>query len=373
MARNRISRRAFLTTGAVGVVGGSAMLGGVRGVAQEAAAPEERNKRDGMRYRVLGRTNLLVSELSMGGLGATAEVLSGALDKGVNLLHTAQAYDQGNSFVQAAQVLPDRRGEVFLAIKPVADVDTFSACLAALKVESVDIVCHATDKVDDAVDQNGALREGFQALKDRGLARFLALTAHSAVGPVAQAAVESGVWDCIMPKYSLDLRGELAPVVDAAHEKKVGVLGIKALAGTQGDQTKTAFQTAFDKPGLTTVVKGLPSLESLEALVSAVNERPTAEEHARLWQQRIDRRSETCAMCSNCSGCPNGLAVEEMVMCVLYYDRDLNLPGHARQVYRELRPEQTALACANCGACERACPNRLPVRDILRQAHERFA
>ena len=43
MARNRISRRAFLTTGAVGVVGGSAMLGGVRGVAQETAAPEERN------------------------------------------------------------------------------------------------------------------------------------------------------------------------------------------------------------------------------------------------------------------------------------------------------------------------------------------
>jgi len=371
MARDRVSRRGFFKTGAIGVIGGSALLSASAGV--QEAAPEERNKRDGMRYRVLGRTNLLVSELSMGGLGLTAQVLSAALDKGVNLVHTAQGYDQGGSFAQASQVLPDRRNEVFVAIKPVADVDAFSACLAALKVEHVDLVCHATDKVEDAKDENGAIRQRFQALKDRGLARFLGITAHSQVGAVAQAAVESGVWDFIMPKYSPDVRAEVAAAVDAAHDKKVGVLGMKSLAGTQGDQVKTAFQTALDKPGLTTVVKGLPSFEMLEMLVKAMNERPTAEAQARLWQQVIDRRSETCAMCSKCTGCPQGLAVEEMVMCLLYYDRELGLPGHARQVYRELRPEQTALACANCGTCERACPNRLPIRQIIRTAHDRYA
>ncbi len=344
-----------------------------KALAQEAAEPEARNKRDGMKYRVLGRTNLLVSELSMGGLGATAEVLSAAIDKGVNLFHTGAAYDGGNSFAEAAKVLPDRRDEVFLAVKGLAGVEQFNGWLTTLKTDHVDIVFHATDRVEDVTDQDGAIRARFQALKEAGLARFLGVTAHSNVGAVCEAAVQSGHWDAIMPKYALDLRQEVVPAVDAAPEKRVGVLAMKALAGAQGADRKTAFQTALDKPGLTAVLKGLPSFEMLETLIEAVNSRPTADEQASLWQNAVARRSETCGMCSRCNGCPQGLAVEETVMCLLYYDRELDAPGHARQVYRSLRPEQTALACGNCGTCEKVCPNNLPVREIMREAHARFA
>ncbi len=44
---------------------------------------------------------------------------------------------------------------------------------------------------------------------------------------------------------------------------------------------------------------------------------------------------------------------QETVMCLLYYERELDDRDHARRVYRSLRPEQTALACGNCGTCER--------------------
>jgi predicted aldo/keto reductase-like oxidoreductase len=373
MARNRLSRRSFFKTGAVGLAGAGSALSMGRALAQEAAEPEARNRRDGMRYRVLGRTNLLVSELSMGGQQATAGVLSAALDKGVNLFHTAIAYDGGNSFVEAAKVLPDRRDEVFLAVKGLTSVDQFSEWLNTLKTDRADIVCHPTSDEQDALDQTGRRREQFQALKDAGLVRFLVLTAHSNVGPVSAAAVQSGHWDAIMPQYGLALRQEVMPAVDAAHEKGVGVLGMKTLAGAQGEDRKTALQTALDKPGLTTVLKGLPSFEFLDMLVAAVNARPTAEEQASLWRNAVARRSETCAMCSKCNGCPQGLAVQETVMCLLYYDRELNDARHARQVYRSLRPEQTALACGNCGTCERVCPNDLPIREIMREAHGKFA
>lgn len=373
MARDRVSRRSFFRTGAVGLAGaGSALVIG-RTAAQEATEPEARNRREGMRYRVLGRTNLLVSELSMGGLGATAEVLSAAIDKGVNLFHTGVAYDGGNSFAEAAKVLPDRREEVFLAVKGLAGVEQFQGWLTVLKTDHVDIAFHATDRIEDAADQDGAIRARFQALKEAGLARFLGVTAHSNVGPVCEAAVQSGHWDVIMPKYALDLRPEVVPAIDAAHQKGVGALAMKTLAGARGADAKTAFQTALDRPGLTAVLKGLPSFEMLDILVEAVNSRPTAEEQASLWRNAVARRSETCAMCSRCNGCPQGLAVEETVMCLLYYDRDLDAPGHARQVYRSLRPEQTALACGDCGACERVCPNDLPIRQIMREAHSKFA
>jgi len=373
MARDRMSRRSFVKTGVVGLAGAGTALTTAKALTQEAAEPEVRNQRDGMRYRVLGRTNLLVSELSMGGLQATAGVLSAALDKGVNLFHTAIAYDGGNSFAEAATVLPDRRDEVFLAVKGLVSVDQFNEYLTTLKTDHADIVFHPTSAEAEALDADGKLREAFQALKDAGLARFLGLTVHSNVGPVAQAAVQSGHWDAIMPKYTLPLRPEVVPAIDAAPGKGVGVLSMKTLGGTSGDDMKTALQTALDKPGLTTVLKGLPSLELLDTLVEAVNSRPTAAEQASLWRNAVAVRGVTCGMCSKCSACPQGLEVEETVMCLLYYDRELGDPGYAQQVYRSLPPERTALACANCGTCERVCPHDLPVREIMREVHSRYA
>ncbi len=365
----RVTRRSFLKTGAVGLVGAGAILSGAGLEAQ--AAPETRNKREGMRYRVLGRTNLLVSELSMGGLGAKAEVIGAALDKGVNLIHSAAGY--GDSFDQIAKVLPDRRNDVFLAIKPVGGVDELKQLLARLKTDHVDIVLHATDKVEEAQDANGAIRQRFQALKDAGLARFLGITCHSNVGAVAMAAAQAGHWDVVMAKYGMDLRAEVGPAVDQAHEKQVGVLAMKALPKAPDDAVKTAFQTALDKPGLTSVVKGLPSLELLETLTAAVKARPAEGDHAALRRHMIAQRASTCAMCSKCSACPQQVAVEQSLICLLYYDRQLGEKQYARQVYAEIPRACTVEGCRDCGTCEKVCPNGLPVRRLLREAHAQLA
>ena len=365
----RVSRRSFIKTGAVGLVGAGAILGGAGLEAQ--AAPETRNKREGMRYRVLGRTNLLVSELSMGGLGANAEVIAAALDKGVNLIHTNVGYP--NSFDAIAKVLPDRRNEFFLAIKGVSTVDQFKQWLATLKTDRADIVFHPTDKVEEAQDADGAIRQRFQALKDAGLVRFLGLTCHSNVGAVATAALEAGHWDVVMAKYGMDLRAEVGPVVDQAHEKQVGVLAMKALPNASGDVMKTAFQTALDKPGLTSVLKGMPTFELLESLTAALKARPAEGDHAALRQHMIAQRASTCAMCSKCSACPQQVAVEESLVCLLYYDRQLGEKQYARQAYAAIPRACTVEACRDCGACEEVCPNGLPVRRLLREAHAQLA
>jgi predicted aldo/keto reductase-like oxidoreductase len=191
-------------------------------------------------------------------------------------------------------------------VKGLTSVDQFSQWLTTLKTDHADIVFHPTSNEQDALDQEGRRLEQFQALKDAGLVRFLGLTAHSNVGAVSAAAVQSRHWDAIMPQYGLALRQEVMPAVDAAQGNSVGVLGMKTLAGARGEDIKTAFQTALDKPGLTTVLKGLPSFELLDMLVAAVNGRPTAEEQASMWRNAVARRSETCAMCSKCNGCPRG-------------------------------------------------------------------
>jgi predicted aldo/keto reductase-like oxidoreductase len=365
--RRALSRRAFVAAGATGLAGAGLAAHAIPNLPERPKpAPESRNQREGMRYRLLGRTNLLVSVLSHGGEQLRADVFSAALDRGVNLLHIAQEY--AGSFDEAAKVLPQRRGELFLAIKHVTPVDQFKGWLSRLKTDHADLVFHPTDRPDDARDQTGAIRERFLALRDAGLVRFLGITCHSNVAAVGRAAVEAGHWDAIMPQFGPGLRAEVGPVVDDAHEREMGVLGMKALANTTGDARKTAFQTALERRGLTSVLKGLPDFELLDMLVRAVGEQPDAEQQAALWRHVLAQRSETCWMCSRCAACPQGIAVEESLKCLLYYDRQLGHASYARQVYAALPRERTVAACVGCGTCERLCPNGLPVRDLLREA-----
>jgi aryl-alcohol dehydrogenase-like predicted oxidoreductase len=81
-----------------------------------------------MRYRKLGKTNLNVSEVSLGAwqIGAdwgnvsendAIRTLHAALDHGVNFVDTADVYGDGRSERLIAQVLADRKEEVHVATK----------------------------------------------------------------------------------------------------------------------------------------------------------------------------------------------------------------------------------------------------------------
>jgi aryl-alcohol dehydrogenase-like predicted oxidoreductase len=81
-----------------------------------------------MRYRKLGKTNLEVSEVSLGawqigeGWGSVSDedaiqTLHAALDHGVNFIDTADVYGDGRSERFIARVLADRKEEVHVATK----------------------------------------------------------------------------------------------------------------------------------------------------------------------------------------------------------------------------------------------------------------
>ena len=81
-----------------------------------------------MHYRKLGKTNFQVSEVSLGAwqIGAgwgdisnedAIRVLNAAIENGVNFIDTADVYGDGRSERIIAQVLGDRKEEVFVATK----------------------------------------------------------------------------------------------------------------------------------------------------------------------------------------------------------------------------------------------------------------
>ncbi|MFK3981645.1 aldo/keto reductase [Micromonospora sp. NPDC050397] len=87
-----------------------------------------------MKYRLMGRTGLYVSEVSLGamtfggsgpvwdmvgglGLADSRKVVDAALDGGVNLIDTADVYGDGESEEQLGEILKGRRDDVVLTTK----------------------------------------------------------------------------------------------------------------------------------------------------------------------------------------------------------------------------------------------------------------
>jgi len=119
-----------------------------------------------MKYRKLGKTNYMVSEVSLGtwqlggGWGNTFDeklaykTLNQAIDSGINFIDTADVYSDGLSERAVGKVVGERRKEVFFATKvgrrlnphiasgynPKNICDYVDDCLANMKVEALDIV-----------------------------------------------------------------------------------------------------------------------------------------------------------------------------------------------------------------------------------------
>lgn len=193
-----------------------------------------------MNCRVLGRTGLRVSEISLGtvelgldyGLAAAGEtlrpseegaahLLHRALDLGVNLIDTARAYGESEAIIGRA--LSSRRSEFHLCTKVQAVPDRMEASIAEslrlLQTPAVDLLLLHCGKPADA--GNEQIRGLLLQARDRGQARFVGASVY---GPdAARAAIESGIYDCVQVAWSpLDRR--LEPLLPLAAQHGVGLM-----------------------------------------------------------------------------------------------------------------------------------------------------
>ena len=118
-----LDRRAFLKCSLA--MGAAAALPPTTGLqarpSAPAAGPEWRNRQAGMKYRRLGRTGFMVSEIVCGGDPIAPDNrrhVEMAVERGLNYLDTAPAYGQGRSEAGYAEVLRAiGRDRVFLTTK----------------------------------------------------------------------------------------------------------------------------------------------------------------------------------------------------------------------------------------------------------------
>jgi len=205
--------------------------------------------------RRLGRTGLMVSEISLGtvelGLDygvpiheehrrppedQAASLLNRALDLGVNLIDTARAY--GSSEEVIGRALQTRRQEYVLVTKvgappPDATASTVrdhvtnsvADSLRALRTDYVDVLMihSATAEVIRRGDMIAAMLDAKQA----GHTRFVGASTYGEEAPLL--ALEDGRYDCLQVAYSLVDRLMEERVFPLAQERDVGIVARSVL------------------------------------------------------------------------------------------------------------------------------------------------
>ncbi|MCG6927639.1 MAG: aldo/keto reductase [Acidobacteria bacterium] len=116
-----LDRREFLKASLVTAGSAAAALGAAGRLSADGSPGEWRNRQAGMKYRRLGRTGFMVSEIVQGGDPITPDNrrhVEVAVERGLNYLDTAPVYAGGKSEPGYAQVLRSvGRDRVFLTTK----------------------------------------------------------------------------------------------------------------------------------------------------------------------------------------------------------------------------------------------------------------
>jgi hypothetical protein len=85
-----------------------------------------------------------------------------------------------------------------------------------------------------------------------------------------------------------------------------------------------------------------------------------------------------CTGCGYCMPCPKGIDIAA-IFKFYNHARVYGLHEHARKSYANIQTRAArgkgaaADACAECEACEKKCPQNLPIREQLKEAHAALA
>jgi aryl-alcohol dehydrogenase-like predicted oxidoreductase len=209
-----------------------------------------------MKYRRLGRTDLRVSEISLGTVEIgkdygipvdgeklrpteteAARLLNSALDRGVNFIDTARAYGESEAIIGRA--LNERRGEYVLASKVnnqglegltgkalrLQVESSISESLRALRTDVIDLMYIHSATLD--IIKQGAVLKILQDAQRAGYIRFIGASTYGE--QAALAAVEDGSYDCLQIAYNLLDRRPEQRIFSKAQQEDVGIVARSVL------------------------------------------------------------------------------------------------------------------------------------------------
>ena len=326
----------------------------------------------------LGRTGITAEQNAFGALpiqrvsfDTAGKLLNRALDGGMDFIDTARAYSDSEEKIGRA--ISGRRGEYTLATKTMSKTPEgfwrdLHTSLKNLNTDHIDIYqFHCVDQCWRPGDGSG-MYECMQEAKAQGKILHISATAHK-IG-VAQALVESGLYDTLQFPFSyLSGEKEIA-LVRLCKEKNIGFIAMKALSGgliTSG-AAAYAFIAQFDN---VLPIWGIQRERELEEFLSFMENPPalTDDMRAMIEKDKQELSGDFCRGCGYCMPCPAGIEINTCARMIQMIRRSPS----ARWLDADAQAMMGKIAgCLHCGKCMRHCPYGLRIPELLQKNYEDY-
>lgn len=403
-------RRTFLQAGALAAASAVSLSQGASAQNAPAAPPA-------LPKRPLGKTGIDITLLDIGtGRGRGVDrLLRYAYSQGIRAFDTSATYQSESDFKAWFQQEPAVRKDMFIVTKEHENPGIAAQLqgmvekrCAAMGTDYIDLFfafCFGDDSLEASLNllRSKELKAAAEAAKKSGKLKLFGIsTHHKDRAQILQVAAEVGYIDAIMVQYSpwLDKESALNKALDACHDRGVGLISMKQIAGRL--RNSETMKSILDD-----VQKRVPTLAEcklspFQGLLHAIwtDERISA---ACVAMQNVDQIRENSdaarryaplktadihrlrdaviahgpTFCADCDGrCARAAGTKaelgDLTRFLTYHEHHGDR-AEARRLYAELSPEARDWSGADLEAARAACPNRLDFARLLPEAEKRLA
>ncbi len=380
-----------------------------------------------MNYRRLGKTNLMVSEIGLGGEWLerhSTEEVKAVVDEctkvGINVLDCWMSNPKVRSDIGDALVgvrekwyIQGQFGSIwengqYVRTRDIKKVKpAFEDILTRFHTDYIDLgVIHFVDSVQEWNDLQDSdfMRYVFE-MKEKGVVKHLGLSTHNPL--VALTAAKTGwiemllfsinpAFDMMAPSEDLfaifednafvnaqdRIAPERAELYQYCEEHDIGITVMKGLFGGRLlDEKASPFGVrltpvqcihyALTRPAVASVLIGYDTPEHVREALHYEEATQEEKDYASvLAKAPAHAFSGQCTYCGHCQPCPKGI---DIALTNKYYDlatQQTTVPATVKAHYEAMKA--TAADCIGCKACEKRCPFSVSIAERMKNAAELF-
>lgn len=326
-------------------------------------------------------------------------MLDKAIAEGVNYIDTAYPYHEGQSEIVVGKILKKyERSSFYLATKlPLWKVEKkediraiFEEQLEKLQTDYIDFyLMHAVGKERwDKMLEIGCIGE-LEKLKAEGKIKYLGFSFHDSY-EVFEEVINHRDWDFAQIQFNYMDAEEQAGTrgYELAVKKGVPLIIMEPVKGgslsrfaedimgrfrqLDADASASSFALRWvgSFPGVKVILSGMSTMEQVEDNLKTFTpfkplsqeERAVVEDVAATIKSRVQNG---CTGCRYCMPCPAGVDIPGNFRVWNTYHMYQNYNMVKGSWERNLGDAKQAKNCVKCGKCEKACPQKLHIREDL--------